>query len=138
MSLLVYMLPAAVVTSGLLTYAVRNIAVARGLKATPVYGRHTHTKPVPRLGGVAICVTFLLAAVAYIPLSPLFHVEFSIRNYFGIVVPVLLIFGMGIYDDLKPLRPKAKIAIESLAAVILYIGGFGIHYFNSLANSYIL
>jgi len=138
MFLFVYILFAAVVTSAFLTYAVRNIAIARGLKATPVYGRHTHTKPVPRLGGVAICLTFLLAAVAYIPVSPIFHVEFSIRNYFGIIVPVLLIFAMGVYDDLKPLQPKAKIAIEALAAVILYVGGFGIHYFDSLANGHIL
>src|SRR5690349_20996841 len=75
MFLFVYILFAAVVTSAFLTYAVRNIAIARGLKATPVYGRHTHTKPVPRLGGVAICLTFLLAAVAYIPVSPIFQVE---------------------------------------------------------------
>ena len=134
MYLLVYILLAAVATSAFLTYAVRNIAIARGLKATPVYGRHTHTKPVPRLGGVAICMTFLLAAVAYIPLSPVFHVGFSLRNYFGIVVPVLLIFAMGVYDDLKPLQPKVKVAIEALAAIILYAGGFGIHYFYSLTD----
>jgi UDP-GlcNAc:undecaprenyl-phosphate/decaprenyl-phosphate GlcNAc-1-phosphate transferase len=138
MLLFVYILLAAVATSAFLTYWVRNTAIARGLKATPVYGRHTHTKPVPRLGGVAICLTFLLAAVAYIPVSPLFHVGFPLRNYFGIVVPVLLIFAMGVYDDLKPLKPKAKVAIEALAAVILYFGGFGIHYFNSLLVSHIL
>src|SRR5436309_12786339 len=134
MYLLVYILLAAVGTSAFLTYAVRNIAIARGLKATTVYGRHTHTRPVPRLGGVAICMTFLLAAVAYIPLSPVFHVGFSLRNYFGIVVPVLLIFAMGVYDDLKPLQPKVKVAIEALAAIILYAGGFGIHYFYSLTD----
>jgi UDP-GlcNAc:undecaprenyl-phosphate GlcNAc-1-phosphate transferase len=137
MLLFVYILVAAVATSALLTYWVRNVAIARGLKATPVYGRHTHTKPVPRLGGVAICLTFLLAAAAYIPLSPLFHVEFSLRNYFGIVVPVVLIFVMGVYDDLKPLKPKAKVAVEALAAIILYFGGFGIHYFDSLFNGHI-
>lgn len=137
MLLFVYILASAAVISALLTFWVRNTAIARGLKATPVYGRHTHTKPVPRLGGVAICLTFLLAAAAYIPLSPLLHVEFPMRNYFGIVIPVMLIFAMGVYDDLKPLKPKAKIVVEALAAVILYFGGFGIHYFDSLFNGHV-
>jgi UDP-GlcNAc:undecaprenyl-phosphate/decaprenyl-phosphate GlcNAc-1-phosphate transferase len=65
----VYMFALSVLVSILLTGWVRNTAVVRGLKATPVYGRHTHTQPVPRLGGIAIFATFLLAALAYIPLS---------------------------------------------------------------------
>jgi UDP-GlcNAc:undecaprenyl-phosphate/decaprenyl-phosphate GlcNAc-1-phosphate transferase len=123
-----------VAVSALLTCWVRDTAVARGLKATPVYGRHTHTKPLPRLGGIAICVTFLMATLAYLPISAFLHTGFSTRNYLGIIGPVVLIFLMGAYDDLKPLTPKAKIAVQALAAVLLYAGGFGIHYFSTLFN----
>jgi UDP-GlcNAc:undecaprenyl-phosphate/decaprenyl-phosphate GlcNAc-1-phosphate transferase len=122
----------AVAVSALLTYWVRKTAVARGLKSTPVYGRHTHTQPLPRLGGIAICFTFCLAALSYLPISSFLHTSFSLRNYVGILVPVVLIFLMGAYDDLKPLKPKSKVAVQAIAAIVLFAGGFGIHYFNTL------
>src|ERR1700730_17744416 len=124
--------------SALLTYWVRTTAVKRGLRATPVYGRHTHTQPLPRLGGIAICLTFMLAALGYLPISRLLHTTFSTRNSLGILVPVLLIFLMGAYDDLKPLKPKWKIAVQATAAILLYLGGVGIHFFNSLLPGHII
>ncbi|MBV9888477.1 MAG: undecaprenyl/decaprenyl-phosphate alpha-N-acetylglucosaminyl 1-phosphate transferase [Acidobacteria bacterium] len=132
MLLYVILLTGSVAMSALLTVWVRSTAVAYGLKATPVYGRHTHTKPLPRLGGIAICVTFMTAALGYIPIARLLHVEISTRNYLGILVPVLLIFFMGAYDDIRPLKPKSKIAVEATAAVLLYFAGFGINYFQSI------
>lgn len=129
-------LPVAAVISALMTYWVRTTALAYGLKSTPVYGRHLHTKPLPRLGGIAICVTFMGAALAYIPISKLLHIGISSRSYFGILMPVLLIFLMGAYDDISPLKPKTKIAVEASAAVLLYLAGFGIHYFSSLFHGH--
>src|SRR5580693_4357154 len=95
--LYILLLIASVALSALLTYWVRSTAVAWGLKATPVYGRHLHTKPLPRLGGIAICVTFMTAALAYIPISEALHLGLSTKSYLGILVPVLLIFLMGAY-----------------------------------------
>jgi UDP-GlcNAc:undecaprenyl-phosphate/decaprenyl-phosphate GlcNAc-1-phosphate transferase len=132
MLLYAILLVGSVVMSALLTVWVRSTAVAYGLKATPVHGRHTHTKPLPRLGGIAICVTFMTAALAYVPIARLMHVEISVRNYLGILIPVLLIFFMGAYDDIRPLQPKSKIAVEATAAILLYFSGFGIHYFQEL------
>ena len=132
MILFLSLLATSAAVSALLTYWVRTTAVAYGLKATPVYGRHLHTKPLPRLGGIAICVTFMTAALAYIPISRLLHVSVSTKSYLGILVPVLLIFLMGAYDDVKPLKPKSKIAVQASAAILLYLAGFGIHYFSSL------
>jgi UDP-GlcNAc:undecaprenyl-phosphate/decaprenyl-phosphate GlcNAc-1-phosphate transferase len=126
------LLPASVALSALLTYWVRTTAVAYGLKATPVYGRHLHTQPLPRLGGIAICVTFMAAALAYIPISRVLNIAVSTRSYLGILVPVLLIFLMGAYDDIKPLKPRSKIAVQASAAVLLYLAGFGMHYFGPL------
>jgi UDP-GlcNAc:undecaprenyl-phosphate GlcNAc-1-phosphate transferase len=132
MLLYAILLVGSVAMSALLTVWVRSTAVAYGLKATPVYGRHTHTKPLPRLGGIAICVTFMTAALAYIPIARFLHTEISVRNYLGVLVPVLLIFFMGAYDDIRPLKPKSKIAVEATAAILLYFSGFGIHYFQAL------
>jgi UDP-GlcNAc:undecaprenyl-phosphate/decaprenyl-phosphate GlcNAc-1-phosphate transferase len=133
-----YLFTLSVTLSALLTWWVRETATSRGLNATPIYGRHTHTLPVPRLGGIAICATFLLAALAYIPLSRLLFVSFEIKSYLGILVPVMLIFAMGVYDDLKPLKPRAKVAVQLVAATLLYLGGVGIHFFHSFFNSHLL
>jgi UDP-N-acetylmuramyl pentapeptide phosphotransferase/UDP-N-acetylglucosamine-1-phosphate transferase len=84
--LYVLLLTASVALSALLTYWVRSTAVAWGLKATPVYGRHLHTKPLPRLGGIAICVTFMTAALAYIPISQTLHLGVSTKSYLGILI----------------------------------------------------
>ncbi len=130
--LYILVLTASIATSALLTYWVRTTAVAYGLKATPVYGRHLHTQPLPRLGGIAICVTFMAAALAYIPISGALHLGVSTKSYLGILVPVLLIFLMGAYDDIKPLQPKSKIAVQAAAAALLYLAGFGIHYFSTI------
>src|ERR1700749_4611863 len=130
MLLYAILLLGSVVLSALLTAWVRSTAVAYGLKATPVYGRHTHTKPLPRLGGIAICVTFMTAALADIPVARFLHVDISVRNYLGILVPLTLIFFMGPYDDIRPLKPKSKIVVEAIAAILLYFSGFGIHYFQ--------
>src|SRR6202050_1896169 len=138
MILYVSLLTASAGILALLTYWVRHTAVAYGLKATPVYGRHLHTKPLPRLGGIAICATFMAAAAAYIPISRLLNVGVSIKSYLGILLPVLLIFLMGAYDDVKPLKPKSKIAVESLAAILLYVAVFGIHYFTSLFGGHLI
>jgi len=135
MFLYILVLTASVAMSALLTYWVRTTAVAYGLKATPVYGRHLHTKPLPRLGGIAICVTFMAAALAYIPISGARHLGVSTKSYLGILVPVLLIFLMGAYDDIKPLKPKSKIVVQASAAILLYLAGFGIHYFGLIFRS---
>src|SRR5580698_1752797 len=132
MLLYAILLVGSVVMSALLTAWVRSTAVAYGLKATPVYGRHTHTKPLPRLGGIAICVTFMTAAFAYVPIARFLNVEISVRNYLGILIPVVMIFLMGAYDDIRPLKPKSKVAVEAIAATLLYFSGFGIHYFESV------
>lgn len=132
MLLYALLLVGSVAMSALLTAWVRSTAIAYGLKATPVYGRHTHTKPLPRLGGIAICVTFMTAALAYIPIARYLHIAISTRGYLGILIPVLLIFFMGAYDDIRPLKPKSKIAVEATAAILLYGAGFGIHCFQTL------
>src|SRR5262249_21393057 len=56
-------------------------------------------------------------------------------SYAGVLVPVTIIFGMGVFDDLKPLKPKAKLAIEALAATLLFACGIGIHFFRHLFHS---
>jgi UDP-GlcNAc:undecaprenyl-phosphate GlcNAc-1-phosphate transferase len=117
--------------SSLLTPWVRGIAIARGWITPPASGRHLHTKALPRLGGLAIFVAFSGTLVAFIPISRLTHTDFPARNLLGILFPACIVFLLGVYDDVKPLEPKSKIAVQSVAATLLYFGGFGIHFSGS-------
>src|SRR5438128_1577959 len=55
--------------SALLTPAVRNIARGRGLLEEVLPARKIHGRAVPRLGGVAIVLSFYLALACAAPFS---------------------------------------------------------------------
>ena len=124
------------------TRMVRASATARGW-LWPAHDRHVHQTPLPRLGGVAIYLSFLTSiAIAWIT-SRYFH-EFisaiSFRSLLTILIPGTLIFLLGIYDDIRSVGPYFKFAVQAVAAVMLFAGGlkilalpvlFGSHQFGS-------
>ena len=124
--------------SVLLTAWVRSTAIARGWITPPASRRHLHTKALPRLGGMAIFIAFLGTLVAFIPISRLTHTEFPTRNLLGILLPACVVFLLGVYDDVRPLQPKSKIAFQSVAAALLYFAGFGIHFSSSFPGGHLV
>ncbi len=119
---------AALLLSMILTPWVRGLATVRGLTAPPASRRHLHTKALPRLGGVAICIAFAMALAASIPLAKLTHIDFPVRALLGILLPASMVFLLGVYDDVRPLGARSKIAVQAIAATALYLSGFGIHF----------
>jgi UDP-GlcNAc:undecaprenyl-phosphate/decaprenyl-phosphate GlcNAc-1-phosphate transferase len=118
-----------VICSVILTGLVRDQAIRRGWFDTPDQGRHLHLRPVPRIGGVALFLTFIcvtgiaLAVYKLLDLGP----TLSRPPVRGILLPALLVFLMGLYDDHFSLGPYSKCGIEAIAAVWLYLAGFGIY-----------
>jgi UDP-GlcNAc:undecaprenyl-phosphate GlcNAc-1-phosphate transferase len=119
-----------------LTRAVRDYANARGWVATPELDRHVHTKSVPRLGGVAIFGSFMLVAGVAALLLKLtgFTPALSTRTAISIFASALIIFLLGLYDDVRFVGPYWKFSIQSLAALILYTGGVGVHRLDLLSS----
>jgi UDP-GlcNAc:undecaprenyl-phosphate GlcNAc-1-phosphate transferase len=126
--------------SFVLTRYVRDLATARGWVSSPALERHLHSRPLPRFGGVAIFLAFLLAFA--LALAGRHHfaggVGFSLRTLLTILLPAFLIFGLGVYDDIHSLSPYTKVAVQSIAGAILFAGGlrildlpvlFGSHHF---------
>lgn len=112
-----------------LTPFVRDQAVHRGWLDKPRGGRHLHLKPVPRIGGVALFFAFVSATAIVFAASRHFSVGpvLSTDTLLGILLPSLLVFLLGLYDDLSALGPYSKFGVEAIAAASLYIAGFGIH-----------
>ena len=124
-----------VLLSFILTRSVRNFAIARGWVDSPTPDRHFHCKPVPRLGGVAIFLSFTILVGVSLAAPKLLNLSapFSVRTTLAILGPALIVFLMGVYDDLRSLGPYWKFGIQSFAAVLLYFGGIGIHRLDLLS-----
>lgn len=112
-----------------LTRYVRDYATARGWVAAPGSQRHLHTEPRPRLGGVAILISFggglIVASLAGLATSSL-RAALSLKDVTTILLPGLLIFLLGIYDDLHGIGAYWKFALEAVAATLLFAGGLQI------------
>lgn len=111
------------------TWYVRNFANSRGWTDVPKSDRHLHSIPVPRLGGVAICLSLITVATIAILISRFLGVasRLSAKAVFGLLGPAFIVFLLGLIDDVHPLRPYWKFGIQTIAAFWLYAGGYGIH-----------
>src|SRR5258708_1044249 len=115
--------------SFVLTRSVRDVASRRGWVATPSQERHLHSGPLPRLGGVAIYISFALSMVAAAVMShfvPSLHSAFFPKTLLTILAPATLVFLLGVYDDLHTPGPYLKFPGQCLAATMLFVGGLRI------------
>jgi len=87
--------------------------------------RKIHTTPIPRLGGVAIA----LATAAALGAMLLYENDVTHRfdelwpRLARVLGPALLIFALGIWDDLRRLPPRLKFAVQTLAAAGIWALG---------------
>jgi UDP-GlcNAc:undecaprenyl-phosphate GlcNAc-1-phosphate transferase len=122
---------AALLISSVLTHCVRNIALRRGWTCNSVRQRDVHSGPIPRLGGVAICLSFMVVAVGYVAFYRLRGISTGFGTYTTIAVltPAALMFVLGLYDDFRQISPKIKFGVQTIAALLLYYGGIRIFFF---------
>jgi UDP-GlcNAc:undecaprenyl-phosphate GlcNAc-1-phosphate transferase len=104
---------AAAVLSLVLTYLVREFAIRRGVVAKPKTDRW-HKRPTAMLGGVGI---MLATVIAYLVLVP--KTEGSLVVMSGAV----LLFFVGLIDDLVNIRPYQKLIGQLAGAGILVLSG---------------
>ena len=117
------------ILSFILTRYVRDFAFTRGWVSIPSTGRHMHAHPLPRLGGVAICLAFLCTQGCVFLLAyafPKFRAHLPSGPWLTIVMPACLVFLLGVYDDLRSARPWMKFVVQGIAGAMLYWGGLRI------------
>jgi UDP-GlcNAc:undecaprenyl-phosphate GlcNAc-1-phosphate transferase len=132
----------ALILSFISTKIVRDLAVKNGWVAAPAHERHLHSKALPRLGGIAIVFSFLLATGVALADERLFHpigASFSLHPLVTILPPAILIFMLGVYDDIRTAGPYFKFFVQAVAGAMLFGGGlrildipllFGAHQFS--------
>lgn len=108
------------------TKVVRDLAIRYGLVCAPVNARHLHNRALPRLGGVAIVFSFLTAIFVALSLMRTLHpggISPPLHSLLTILPPAMLIFALGVYDDLCTAGPYLKFAVQALAGTMLFCGG---------------
>ena len=119
----------ALLISAVLTPLVRDFAVRRKLAAVPRADRDVHVIPIPRLGGLAIAIGFM------VPLIGLFVFDTGIGSFiqrdpewldyvFALGGGSLAIVGLGLYDDLRGANAYQKLAVQILVAG--FVWGLGV------------
>ena len=122
MSLVVAMMAALV--SCCVTPLVRRVALAYGVLDQPNH-RKVHRRPIPRLGGVAVFLAWLVAVrfVGTIVVVP----EGDLRHR---LTPILLAGAagllIGLWDDLRNLSGRQKLLGQLAVGVMLIVSGLQI------------
>ena len=87
--------------------------------------RKVHDKAVPVLGGVAVVLT-VLAGVWLARLAWPASYAADTAKILAFTAGGLLIFGVGLYDDLRDASVGLRFAVQIAAALILVLAGFNI------------
>lgn len=100
-----------------LTPLARRLGQRYGFVATPG-GRRRHAGTKSRLGGLALFVAFVAAAVLaqFLPVERQDPKELT--RLVGLLLAGTFIFLVGIYDDKRELRPSPQITAQLVAALI--------------------
>jgi UDP-GlcNAc:undecaprenyl-phosphate GlcNAc-1-phosphate transferase len=117
------------VVSFIATREVRDLATRKGWVSFPQDPRHVHQNPLPRLGGISIFLAFSLSLGLWLVLAAFSPRSLGIlgpATILRIYLPSCLIFGLGIYDDLRGAGPYVKFAVQAMAASMLFLGGMRI------------
>lgn len=101
------------VSSLILVPLVRKIAIHINAMDIP-NERKVHKKSMPRLGGLAIFLSFLIGYMLFAPLT---------TQMISILIGSFLIVLLGIIDDINPLKATTKLCGQIIVALILVFFG---------------
>ena len=92
---------------------------------------HGHETAVPRWGGVAFAVSLLVGGIGISIFTS--GTDSGDKTYIRIVMlgGALAMFGVGFWDDLKPLGARRKLVAQILLAMAVYFGGLRIDSFQN-------
>lgn len=103
------------------TPKVKEIAIKAGAMDAPD-ARKVHKEPIPRMGGLAIYVGFVVAILASMHIS---------REIAGLLLGGTVILAVGIIDDMKQISAKTKLFGQIFAAMVPLLFGVKIEWLTN-------
>ena len=104
------------------TPAVKLLARRIGAIDVPGDARRLHKSPIPRLGGLAIFIGFLLSVVLMADID---------RQVQGVLIGAVVVVIIGFIDDIVALSALVKFVVQILAALIAIYHGVVIEVFSN-------
>jgi len=95
-----------------------------GLDA-PDEGRKRQASPIPRIGGIPLMFAVVLGVIVILWMQPARSFE-----WFPILAGTSLMFGLGLWDDIRPLGAKKKLAGQIAVASVVTSLGLNIEKFS--------
>ena len=120
-----FMMGALVLAAGIsfiATPLVKQLAYKVGAVDVPKDNRRMHKVPIPRLGGLAIFLAFML--------SVLIFADIDIETK-GILLGAVMIVILGVLDDIMALPALPKFLVQIAAAVVVVLHGCRIEFLSN-------
>ena len=96
------------------TPMVKALACKVGAIDVPKDNRRMHKVPIPRMGGLAIFLAFLLSVLVFADID---------RQMQGILLGSIMIVILGVLDDIMALKALPKLFVQIAAAGVRILGG---------------
>lgn len=119
----------AIVLSYIATPFVIRFAKAIGAMDVPKDNRRVHKHPIPRLGGLAIYFSFIVATSLFVDLD---------ETMLSMLLASSIIVITGVVDDRIGMGAKLKLLIQVICASIVVAGGVRIEFFANPLNPELL
>ena len=113
---------AALAISFLMTPVVKTFAYKVGAIDVPKDNRRMHKVPVPRLGGLAIFIGFMVSILLFAEIN---------REMKSILLGAVIIVVLGVVDDIMALPAMLKLVVQIAAALIPALNGVQILAFSN-------
>lgn len=135
----------AFITAYVVTPYTIRLARKVGALDVPKESRKIHTKPMPRLGGLAIISGFMVSII-YLLIMMSIEKTINLKDYNNYYIKLIGLFGGAIvlaifciFDDIKGINPFVKLLGQTLAALIVTFAGIRIDkiIFSSFLNTLI-
>lgn len=85
-------------------------------------GPHTHDRPIPRGGGLAIYLGFFIVSALFLPLT---------KQIIGILAGGFFLVLIGLFDDKYDLNPRFRFVANFLIAGLVIGTGLGVPFINN-------
>lgn len=104
------------------TPTVKKMAFVVGAVDVPKDDRRMHDHPIPRLGGLAIAIAFLLTSFLFAQMD---------LQMQGILLGSIMILVLGVLDDCITLKAMPKFIVQIVAAITVVMHGCTIRYITN-------
>jgi UDP-GlcNAc:undecaprenyl-phosphate/decaprenyl-phosphate GlcNAc-1-phosphate transferase len=81
-----------------------------------------HSSPIPRAGGIALCVGIVAALLVFVPPSPLLY---------ALIASLVLLTIVGVLDDKKDIHPAIRLVTNAVAVLSLIAAGVSVPYITN-------